>query len=295
VEPSARRDGGREMGLHELVSRIGDIETLDRVTEPLTRTAKKLVPAGPVKDVLSGVPLGHPLHPPLTDVPIGCFTAATLLDLLGGRRFEAAVADLLALGIVSAVPTASAGLSDWSDTYGSEKRIGLTHALANVAALSLFAGSLAARRRGSLALGRVLSLGGLTTLAAGGYLGGHLTYSRGVGVNNAFYQHEPEQWTGVMDAADLPAGSPAKVVAGDATILLYRSSDRIFGIGSRCSHAGGPLEEGKIDDGDPCVQCPWHGSVFRLDDGSVVHGPASVPQAAYDVRINDGRIEVRRR
>jgi len=283
------------MGLHELVSRIGDIETLDRLTEPLTRMAKRLVPAGPVKDVLSGTRVGHPVHPPMTDVPIGCFTAATLLDLLGGRRFEAAVENLLAVGIVSAVPTASAGLSDWSDTYGSEKRIGLTHALANVVALGLFAGSLAARRRGSPAVGRALGLGGLTTMAAGGYLGGHLTYSRGVGVNNAFYQHEPREWTAVMDAADLPAGSPVKVQAGDATILLYRSSDRIYGIGSRCSHAGGPLEEGKIDDGDACVQCPWHGSVFHLDDGTVTHGPASVPQAAYDVRVNDGRIEVRRR
>ena len=283
------------MGLHELVNRIGEIEALDRVTEPLTRTAKKMVPAGPVKDVLSGTPFGHPVHPPLTDVPIGCFTAATILDLLGGRKFEDAVGNLLAAGIVSAVPTASAGLSDWSETYGSEKRIGLAHALANVAALGLFAGSLIARRRGSLALGRTLSLGGMTTLAAGGYLGGHLSYSRGVGVNNAFYQHEPEDWTAVMDSADLPAGSPVKVEAGNATILLYRASERIYGIGSRCSHAGGPLEEGKIDDGDNCVQCPWHGSVFRLDDGSVVHGPASVPQAGYDVRVQDGRIEVRRR
>ncbi|MCA1842706.1 MAG: Rieske (2Fe-2S) protein, partial [Actinobacteria bacterium] len=80
-----------------------------------------------------------------------------------------------------------------------------------------------------------------------------------------------------------------------AGILLYRASDRIYAIGSRCSHAGGPLHEGKIDDGALCVECPWHASVFRLADGSVVHGPASVPQAAYDVRTQDGRIEVRRR
>ena len=283
------------MGLHELVSRIGENHALDTVTGPVSRVAKKLVPAGPVKDVLSGTPFGHPLHPPLTDVPIGCFTAATALDLLGGSRFEDAVDTLLALGIGATVPTATAGLSDWSDTYGPDMRIGLVHAGANVAALGLFAASLAARRAGNRGVGRVLGLAGFTTLTAGGYLGGHLGYSRGVGVNNAFYQHEPEDWTAVMDAGDLPEGSPVKAQDGDATVLLYRSAGRIYAIGSRCSHAGGPLEEGKIDDANLCVECPWHGSVFQLEDGSVVHGPASVPQTAYDARQQDGRIEVRRR
>jgi nitrite reductase/ring-hydroxylating ferredoxin subunit/uncharacterized membrane protein len=283
------------MELHEVARQIGDVEALDHITGPLTRAAKKLIPPGPVKDLLSGAPVGHPLHPALTDVPIGSFAAATVLDLIGGRRSEDAVEALLALGIAAAVPTASAGLADWSDTYGSERRIGAVHALSNVASLCLFAGSLVARRRGRRGLGRALSLAGMTTLATGGYLGGHLTYSRGVGVNNSFHQHEPDDWTAVLDAADLPAGSPINVDVGDATILLYRAADQILAIGSRCSHAGGPLHEGKIDDGNLCVACPWHGSVFRLEDGGVVHGPASVPQAAYDVRVNDGRVEVRHR
>ncbi len=281
------------MTLHEIATKIGDVEGLDRVAAPLERTAKKLIPPGPVKDALHGARVGHPLHPALTDLPIGSFAAASILDLVGRGRFEGAVESLLALGIGAAVPTAAAGLADWSETYGSERRVGVIHALSNVASLSLFAGSLAARRSGRQALGRVLGLAGLTTLTVGGYLGGHLTYSRGVGVNNAFFQHEPEEWTAVAEAADLPAGTPTKVEANGATVLLYRASERIYAIGSRCSHAGGPLHEGKIDDGALCVQCPWHGSVFRLEDGSVVHGPASVPQAAYEVRVRDGRIEVR--
>jgi nitrite reductase/ring-hydroxylating ferredoxin subunit/uncharacterized membrane protein len=283
------------MTLHEVAQRIGDVEALDQAAQPLARAAKKLIPPGPAKDVLSGTPFGHPLHPALTDLPIGSFAAATVLDLVGGRRYQGAVEALLALGIVVAAPTAGAGLADWSDTYGSEQRVGLVHALANVTSLSLFAGSLAARRSGRRGLGRALSLLGMTTLATGGYLGGHLTYARGVGVNNAFFQHEPDDWTPVMAAGELQAGSPTKVDAGGATILLYRSPDRILAIGSRCSHAGGPLHEGKIDDGDLCVQCPWHGSVFGLEDGAVVHGPASVPQAAYDVQVRDGNIEVRHR
>ncbi len=283
------------MTLHDAAKRLGDIEAIDQAVGPLTRVAKKVIPPGPLKDLLSGSRLGHPLHPALTDVTIGSYTAATMLDLVGGRRSQDAVRALLAVGILSSLPTATAGLADWSDTYGPDQRIGVVHALSNVAALSLFAGSLAARRGGRTGVGRVLSLAGMTTLAAGGYLGGHLTYARGVGVNNAFYQHEPEDWTAVIDAADLQAGSPTKVEANGATILLYRASDRIYAIGSRCSHAGGPLQEGKIDDGGLCVECPWHGSVFRLEDGSVVHGPASIPQAAYDVRVQDGRVEVRLR
>ncbi len=283
------------MALHDMAKGLGEAEALDRVAGPLVRAAKKLIPPGPVKDVLSGTPMGHPLHPALTDVPIGSFAAATVLDLVGGRRSQDAVRALLAVGIVATLPTATAGLADWSETYGPEQRIGLVHALSNVAALSLFAGSLAFRRSGRTGVGRALSLAGMTTLSVGGYLGGHLTYSRGVGVNNAFYQPELEDWTAVADAGDLQAGSPTKIEADGATILLYRASDRIYAIGSRCSHAGGPLQEGKIDDGALCVQCPWHGSVFRLEDGTVVHGPASVPQAAYEVRVRDGRIEVRQR
>jgi nitrite reductase/ring-hydroxylating ferredoxin subunit/uncharacterized membrane protein len=283
------------MTLHDAATRIGKIEALDQATGPLVGVAKKLIPAGPLKDVLSGANLGHPAHPMLTDVPIGSFTAATVLDLLGGSRLDDAVEALLAVGIVTTLPTAAAGLSDWSDTYGPDQRIGLVHAIANVTALTLFTGSLAARRGGRRGIGRMLGLAGMATLTVGGYLGGHLSYARGVGINNAFYEHEPEDWTAVMDAADLQAGSPTKVEANGANVLLYRAADRIYAIGSRCSHAGGPLQEGKIDDGGLCVQCPWHGSVFRMEDGSVVHGPASIPQAAYDVRVRDGRIEVRHR
>jgi len=283
------------MGLHEWAQRVGEVRALDRLAGPGVAAAKKLVPPGPRKDLLSGSRLGHPLHPALTDVPIGSFVAATVLDLLGGKRSAGAVDALLGLGIAATLPTAAAGLSDWSDTYGPDQRVGVVHALSNVTALSLFAGSLVARRSGQRALGRGLGWAGLTALATGGYLGGHLSYARGVGVNHAFDEPELTDWTAVMDAADLPTGSPTKAEAKGATVLLYRTADRVYAIGGRCSHAGGPLPEGKVDDAGPCVECPWHASVFRLEDGSVVHGPASVPQAAYDVRITDGRVEVRRR
>jgi nitrite reductase/ring-hydroxylating ferredoxin subunit len=84
-----------------------------------------------------------------------------------------------------------------------------------------------------------------------------------------------------------------RAVAGDATVLLYRANGTIHAINSRCSHAGGPLDEGDVDATNCTVTCPWHQSVFRLEDGSVVHGPASVPQVAYETRTQDGRIEIR--
>jgi nitrite reductase/ring-hydroxylating ferredoxin subunit len=135
----------------------------------------------------------------------------------------------------------------------------------------------------------------MTSMAVGGYLGGYLSHSRGVGVNNAFYQHAPEDWTAVLDEAQLQEGASVRAAAGDATVLLYRSNGQIHAIGSRCSHAGGPLDEGDIDAASCTVTCPWHQSVFRLDDGSVVHGPASVPQAAYETRTQGGQIEIRLR
>lgn len=285
------------MTLHTLVERIGNTDRLDRVAAPLTQTVKRLIPPGPAKDILSGTHLGHPLHPPLTDIPIGSLAAATLIDMIGGRRAHGTVNALLAVGIAGSIPTLAAGAADWSDTYGPETRIGVIHAAANLASVGLFSASLLARLAGRRGTGRILSLLGFGTLSAGGYLGGHLTYTRGVGVNHAFDQHPPEEWTAVLDDSDLGVGSSTMVEAGGATILLHRSPERIWAIGSRCSHAGGPLQDGKIDttEDGPCVQCPWHGSVFRLRDGTVVHGPASVPQAAYDVRIHDGRIEVRSR
>jgi len=281
--------------LYDLADRLEKVDALDRVTAPLVAAAKKAIGPGRLKDVLSGVGLGHPLHPVLTDIPIGAFTAASLLDLIGPRAFEPAVETLLGAGILAALPTATAGLADWSDTYGGEQRVGVVHAAGNVAALALFGASLAARRTGARGVGRALGLAGMGVLAGSGYLGGYLSFTRGVGVNHAFNEATPKEWTPVLDDTEVPEATPVRVEVDGTAILLYRSGGRILAIGNRCSHAGGPLDEGEVDPGALCVTCPWHGSVFRLADGEVVHGPASVPQTAYDVRCESGKVEVRAR
>jgi nitrite reductase/ring-hydroxylating ferredoxin subunit/uncharacterized membrane protein len=278
---------------YDVAARLGKISGLDRAGKWLEELAARLVPRGPVKDAMSGTWLGHPVHPVLTDVAIGAFTSASVLDLVAGRRGAQSAELLIGMGVVSALPTAASGLSDWSDTYGDDKRVGVVHAASNIAGVSLYSASLLARRRGHRGTGTALGLMGMGVMTFGAYLGGHLSFARGVGVNNAFWQHPPEEWTPVLDEAGLADGQPVNVEANGASVLLYRRGGQIFAIGSRCSHAGGPLHEGEVDPSDACVTCPWHGSVFRLRDGAVVHGPASVPVPAYDVRVEGGKIEVR--
>jgi nitrite reductase/ring-hydroxylating ferredoxin subunit/uncharacterized membrane protein len=282
------------LNLHRTTEKLGTIEELDQIAEPLAGAVKNAVKQGTAKDVLSGTWLGHQLHPLLTDVPIGAFTSATILDLVGGEDTEKAAAVLVGVGLLAAVPTAASGAADWSDTYGPEQRIGVVHALSNVAGLVLYGASLAAHTTGRRGLGKLLGLAGMGVLTIGGYLGGYLSYSRGVGVNNAFFEHGPEDWKTVASESELSDGKPARVEVDGASVLLYKLNGRIFAIGARCSHAGGPLEEGQFDTNACTVECPWHQSVFSLTDGEVVHGPATTPQAAYEVRVVEGHVEVRR-
>lgn len=279
--------------LHDAVDRIAAIEWLDRTGDRLSDAVHAAIPHGAVKDGLSGTWLGHRLHPMLTDIPIGSFTSATVLDLVGGSRSRNAADALVAIGVASALPTALAGAADWSDTSGGDKRIGTAHALLNTVGVALYACSLLPRRRRRRAVGTLLGLAGMGAMTAAGYLGGHLSYSRGVGVNQLAFDVPGEDWSPVLDAADLTEGDVLAVDAGELTVLLHRRGERIVAIANRCSHAGGPLSEGTIDPDACTVECPWHHSVFELEDGSVVHGPATARQPTFETRIRAGRIEVR--
>jgi nitrite reductase/ring-hydroxylating ferredoxin subunit/uncharacterized membrane protein len=278
--------------VESLVQRLGRLEALDRVATPLGDAVSKLVEPRSRKDLLSGTWLGHPLHPVLTDIPIGCWTSAFVLDLLGGRSSRKAADGLVALGVVAALPTAAAGLSDWSDTFGEERRIGVGHAGANAVALGCYSWSLVLRLRGRRLKGVAVGMVGAAAATAGGFLGGHLSYRNGVNVDRNAWRHGTDEWTTVMSEAELGSG-PAVARVGDDDVLLVRDGSRVVAVGDVCSHAGGPLHEGSFSDG--CVQCPWHGSVFRLSDGGVVHGPATGPQPAYDVLVAGGQVSVRRR
>src|SRR5205823_7828125 len=129
--------GGMEPLARETIAqRIEGLGALDVVAEPLQGGVRAAVPQeSRLKDLLSGTWLGHPLHPPLTDVVVGAWTSALLLDLLAGEDAEAAADGLVAAGVVAAVPTALSGLSDWADVRGGSRRVGTMHALGNTSAL----------------------------------------------------------------------------------------------------------------------------------------------------------------
>jgi len=279
--------------LHALVDAIEHFDRLDGVASAISKAVGKAVQPRPVRNTLSGTALGHPLHPVLTDFPIGAWTMATVLDAVGGPASEPAADILVAVGIATAVPTAAAGLNDWSDTEGKSRRVGLVHAVANGTALCLFSSSAVARASGSRSVGKTLGLAGFGVLMFGGFLGGHLAFSNGINVNRTADRTGPRKWTPILSESELADGEHRKVDAGKVSVLLYRSGAGILALDSVCSHMGGPLEEGTIADG--CVTCPWHGSTFRLGDGHIVRGPATTPQPSYEARVNDGQVEVRRR
>ena len=282
------------MGLYQLTEKIEAAEGLDRLAQPLQAAIHKAVPTGPLKDALSGTWLGHPVHPLLVALPIGTWVGGLILDLTAGKdRGRGAAADtLVGLGVLSSLPAALTGASDWSDTVGAERRVGLLHALGNYAAVGLQAASWLARRRGRRAQGLALSVAADVIVSATGYLGGHLSYAQGVGVDTTAFEVGPEDWEAVADDTAVPEGRPAAVEAGGVQLLLVRQDGRLHALADRCTHRGGPLHEGELTPG--CITCPWHGSRFRLEDGAVERGPAAYPQPCYETRVSGGRISVRR-
>jgi nitrite reductase/ring-hydroxylating ferredoxin subunit/uncharacterized membrane protein len=273
---------------------------LDAVGDRLQRGVAAAFQAGGdagrrVRDFLHGTWLGHPLHPVLTDVPIGAWTTALLLDAVAGQRQGVAKAAdaAIGLGIAGAAGAAVTGLTDWHHTVGGDRRVGLGHALLNSAALGLYVTAFTLRRRGARDLGRgVAGVGFLLSMAAA-YLGGNLVYQRRIGVDHAA---RPEAWNdfvAVLAEGELRDGDVRRAEVRGVALALVRRADRVYALGESCAHLGGPLSEGRIE-GD-ALRCPWHGSLFGLEDGRVLEGPSTYPQTCFEARVRAGQIEVRAR
>ena len=254
-------------------------------------------PIRPVKDLLNGLWLGHPLHAASTDLPIGLLLGAVILDLLG----QTAAADIVLLAtIVTMVLSALSGLADYADTDGTALTRATMHSTLMVLALALLVTS-AVIRAGAPAdrtLPVVLSIVGFLLVSAGAFVGGDVVYVLGNMVSRHAFRGAGTKWirleTGeVTELAALPEATPTKMRAGINDLVVVRIGDTVHVLHAVCAHAGGPLDKGTVVDG--CVECPWHASRFRLSDGLVRHGPSVYDQPSYELRAAEGGgYEVRR-
>lgn len=274
-------------GLLRAVDRAG---WADAVGEPLGRAISDALGRGPVKDFLNGRWLGHPLHPALTDLPVGALVVATALDLAG----EADGADAaLLVGIGGMTAAAAAGIADYADTAGTTRRRSTVHAALMTSTLGLALASLGLRLAGAALrpLAVALSILSLGTLTAGAWLGGEIVYGLGNGVDRHAWYHGRRGWRRLA-VGELLDGTPTRADLEGIPLVLVRDGGSVRALHDTCAHAGGPLSEGRVSEG--CIVCPWHGSTFRLTDGHVVGGPSSYDQPAFEVRAtSDGGWEAR--
>jgi nitrite reductase/ring-hydroxylating ferredoxin subunit/uncharacterized membrane protein len=302
--PATARPVGRHRksswarGPATLAERVEQAHALDPLVRRLSDGVVRALPAGPRTDALHGVPFGQPAHPALVRLPLGCWTSAVLLDLFGGT--DRAARMLIGAGVAVTGPAAATGLADWSALHRDQQRVGLVHGVCQASAASLFLGSLAARASGRPRFGRVLSGCGLMLATAGAYLGGHLALRLGAGASHAEQVSHLSGlgWHDLCDLDQLPDRRPVRRQLGYLSLLVYRQGSEVNVLSDRCSHLGGPLHQGRIviERGGACVACPWHGSTFAIADGTVVHGPATARQPAFETRVTaEGRVELRPR
>lgn len=266
--------------------------------DPLGEWAQKILraiwgPIRPLKDFLHGTWWGHPLHPLFTDVPIGAFTVAVVLDVLDVRQG----ADItIAIGLLVMLAAWVTGVADYTDTDLPPARYYATvHGLLMTVSLVLYAISLGQRFAQPLLADRTsaiaFAIAGYAVLFVGAYLGGELVFKMGNMVNRHAWRSGGTQWT-ALDAMEIPEGQPVRAKAGAQSLLVVRRGERVYALHDVCAHAGCNLSEGKLV-GD-AIECGCHGSRYDLATGHVVGGPATFDQPRYEVRSSEGKIEVRR-
>ena len=263
--------------LHSAIERI--LEAQGVWADPLGKLfvaifAALYKPVPVVRDFLNGVWLGHPLHPALTDIPLGAWTVGVAADLLHYPipALPTAVGDVgVGFGLIAGLGSALSGYTDHHETFGNERRVATMHGLLMTIVVVLMTVSVVLRWKAGV--------------------GGHLTFGIGTMVNHNAFAVGPEEAAAVGKAADFAEGSMKVVQAGDMPVLMTRVGGRLYAIANTCSHAGGPLNEGSLE-GD-LVTCPWHASRFCVRDGAVRGGPATFSQPALAVTEEHGQVKVK--
>jgi nitrite reductase/ring-hydroxylating ferredoxin subunit/uncharacterized membrane protein len=250
-----------------------------------------------LKGILNGTWLGHQLHPLITDVPLGAWTVAVLFDLAAiivrpTHTVEVAAFWIILVGWVAALGAFLTGWTEFADTADRETRYGVAHGLLNTVAIVLYGLSLVIRLTGPQGLAVGLALAGYVVVISAAYLGGELVFNIGYAINHHAFQSPPTDWAPALPVAQLAEGKLTQAWVQGVNVLLYRHGSTISAISATCSHAGGPLAEGTVLGN--AVICPWHASRFDLVTGAVRGSPATINAVRYDVRIQNGRIEVKR-
>ena len=249
----------------------------------------------PIENALHGVWMGHPLHPVLTDIPVGAWSVVCILDAIeaatGATKFQAGADAALNIGIAGAVGAAVTGLTDWKDISKEARRAGLVHGILNTAALGLYVASSVQRGANKRGSARFLSFMAFGISMSAAWLGGHLVYADQIGVGRTPGSKAPADFIPVAAWEDLLEGKPYQADCEGYPVVLVKKGDSVYALSDTCTHLGGPLSEGTVE-GD-CIRCPWHGSLFSLSNGAVEESPATRPLVTFETRVVQGKIEVR--
>ena len=182
--------------LKEALRRIESFPALDPSAMLYERLSKP-ISAGRTGTMLRGNWLGHALHPLLTDLALGCWLGAGLLDLFGGKESQRAATTLVGAGLLAAVPTAFSGAAEWPSLMDrSSRRVAVVHATGNLALIICYLTSWLLRRNGKRNAGLAWGMAGGCLGWMTGYLGGHLSFGRGVG--------HGERWATESQASSRP-------------------------------------------------------------------------------------------
>lgn len=248
----------------------------------------------PLKDLFNGRWLGHPLHPALSDVPVGALVVALVLDLAAARP----AADwATAIGVAGLLLAALAGYADYVDMSGRRRRHATVHSVLMVVATLAYLGSLAIRfevagpffERSEVWLSAI----GFAFLAAGAYVGGDLVFASAQGVDRHARRALGEEWR-PLEVGELVEGRPTKGRAAGQTLVVVRRGETLLALHDTCAHEGCSLSAGTLA-GEGEIECRCHGSRFRLADGVVTRSPAVYDQPAYEVRRTEAGLEARPR
>jgi nitrite reductase/ring-hydroxylating ferredoxin subunit/uncharacterized membrane protein len=285
----------KELGFVKAVEGLEHNEAIDGGVEVLQDVADAALRPQAVRDVLHGVPLGHPLHPLAVIVPIGAWTSAAVLDLMPGT--ERAARTLVGLGVLSAFPAATAGLADWSRLRRPQQRVGVVHAAANSVGLGLYTISYLQRRRGKQLSGALIGALGLAVVSASGFLGGHLSYRQAAGANHAdgVLDRLDEGWQQVGMLDEFQEGRLTAATANGVPLAVLRQGTSVRVALDICTHCGAPLTDGALlgTPDEPVVQCLAQGGSFSLVTGEVLEGPATAPLPLLETLVDGGVVEAR--